>query len=182
MSRGALPAGMNVQVPGAPCVLQDMHLSVQAVLQQTPSTQKPLPHSLAQPQESPGFFVPPASALHWIFMSTDPSFGFDPPPDEQPAMASPIARAATSIARRRRVDELGDSTPRPWGSPCPRQAGENLPVTLPIPRVYHVVRFRKSRLLTAVCFFSTLRDETDGRNGGRSGFRLHLRGSEAYNM
>jgi len=133
---------MNVQLPGELCVLQDMHLSVQAVLQQTPSTQKPLWHSLAQPHASPGFFVPPASALHWIFMSTDPSFGFPPPPEEQPAMTSPIARAATSIARRRRVDELRAGTPRRWGSSCPRQAGEILPVTLPIPRVYHVVRVR----------------------------------------
>jgi hypothetical protein len=140
MSRGALPAGTNVQVPGDPWVLQDWHLSVQAVVQQTPSTQKPLWQSLAQPQLSPGFFVPPASALHWIFMSTDPSTGCDPPPDEQPAMASPIARATTSIARRRHVDELSASTPRRWGSPCRRQAGENLPITLPISRVYHVVR------------------------------------------
>src|SRR5207342_2299672 len=116
-SRGAPPAGTNVQVPGALCVLQDWHLSVQAVVQQTPSTQKPLWQSLAQPQLSPGFFVPPASALHWIFMSMDPPTGCDPPPDEQPATASPIARATTSIARRWRVDEPGAGTPRRWGSP-----------------------------------------------------------------
>ena len=101
-----------MHMPGALCVLQDIHLSVQAVVQQTPSTQKPLPHSLAQPQLSPSFFVPPASALHWIFMSTDPSTGCDPPPDEQPAMTSPIARATTSIVRRCRVDEPGAGTPR----------------------------------------------------------------------
>jgi hypothetical protein len=39
---GAPPAGTNVQVPGDPWTLQAMHVPVQAVLQQTPSTQNPL--------------------------------------------------------------------------------------------------------------------------------------------
>ena len=40
--RGAPPAGTEAQIPGDPCTLQDRHVPVQAVLQQTPSTQKPL--------------------------------------------------------------------------------------------------------------------------------------------
>jgi hypothetical protein len=39
---GALPAGTNVQLPGDPGTLHAMHVPVQAVLQQTPPTQKPL--------------------------------------------------------------------------------------------------------------------------------------------
>jgi hypothetical protein len=39
---GAPPAGTNVQIPGDPWTLHAMHVPVQAVLQQTPSTQKPL--------------------------------------------------------------------------------------------------------------------------------------------
>jgi hypothetical protein len=51
--RGAPPAGTNAQVPGAPAVLHDLHVSVQAVLQQTPSTQNPLAQSPAHPQAAP---------------------------------------------------------------------------------------------------------------------------------
>jgi len=39
---GALPAGTDVHVPGDPWTLHAMHVPVQAVLQQTPSTQNPL--------------------------------------------------------------------------------------------------------------------------------------------
>jgi hypothetical protein len=39
---GAPPAGTNVHVPGEPWTLHAMHVPVQAVLQQTPSTQNPL--------------------------------------------------------------------------------------------------------------------------------------------
>lgn len=51
--RGAPPAGTNPQIPGAPGVLQALQVSVQAVLQQTPSTQKPLEQSPAQPHACP---------------------------------------------------------------------------------------------------------------------------------
>jgi hypothetical protein len=39
---GAPPAGTNVQMPGDPWTLHAMQVPVHAVLQQTPSTQKPL--------------------------------------------------------------------------------------------------------------------------------------------
>jgi hypothetical protein len=51
--RGDSPAGTNAQIPGAPVVLQDLHVSVQALLQQTPSTQNPLAQSPAHPQGAP---------------------------------------------------------------------------------------------------------------------------------
>jgi len=58
-SRGAPPAGTNEQVPGDPCTSHALQVSVQDVLQQTPSTQNPLAHSPAQPQAWP-FILPPA--------------------------------------------------------------------------------------------------------------------------
>ncbi len=39
---GSVPAGMAAQVPSAPAALHCSQVPVQAVLQQTPSTQKPL--------------------------------------------------------------------------------------------------------------------------------------------
>ena len=50
---GATPAATNEQTPGAEGVLQDLQLSVQALLQQTPSTQKSLVQSALQPQAAP---------------------------------------------------------------------------------------------------------------------------------
>jgi hypothetical protein len=136
-SRGAPPAGTNVQTPGDPWVLQARHLSVQAVLQQTPSTQKPLWQSLAQAQLSPGFPVPPASAVQWP-ASVDASMrpGGPPPPDEQPATASAINSAMDSIARRHREDSRRAGVPHPWGARRQGRAGETAPIT----RQYHVVR------------------------------------------
>ena len=61
--RGRSPAATYEQVPGAEAVLQDLQVSVQLVLQQTPSTQKPLAQSLSQPQAIPFvFWVPPSCA------------------------------------------------------------------------------------------------------------------------
>ena len=40
-----VPAGMNEQVPSTPVTAHDMHWVVHALLQQYPSTQKPLPQS-----------------------------------------------------------------------------------------------------------------------------------------
>ncbi len=51
--RGATPAGTNPQIPGEPGVLQALHVSVQALLQQRPSTQNPLAQSPGQPHASP---------------------------------------------------------------------------------------------------------------------------------
>jgi hypothetical protein len=51
--RGASPAGTNAQIPCDPAVLQDLHVSPQALLQQTPSTQNPLAQSPPHPQATP---------------------------------------------------------------------------------------------------------------------------------
>ena len=52
-SRGGEPAGTEAQTPGELGVLQDLQVPVQALLQQRPSTQKPLAQSPAQPQARP---------------------------------------------------------------------------------------------------------------------------------
>ncbi|PYQ19103.1 MAG: hypothetical protein DMF79_13410 [Acidobacteria bacterium] len=55
--------GTFVQVPNAPGTSQAMHCAVQAVLQQKPSAQKPLPHWFAPAHEAPlaclGTQIPP---------------------------------------------------------------------------------------------------------------------------
>jgi hypothetical protein len=51
--RGGSPAATKLQVPGADVVPHDLHVSVQALLQQTPSTQNPLAQSPAQPHAVP---------------------------------------------------------------------------------------------------------------------------------
>jgi hypothetical protein len=57
--RGVAPVGTTSQVPSEPGRLHDMHVPVHAELQQTPSTQNPLPHSAAQEQGCPRFVWPP---------------------------------------------------------------------------------------------------------------------------
>jgi len=57
--RGAPPAGTKAQIPGALALLHDLHVSAQALLQQTPSTQNPLAQSPAHPQAAP---------LAWIIL------------------------------------------------------------------------------------------------------------------
>jgi hypothetical protein len=59
-ARGAAPFATNEHVPGAAVVLHALHVSAQAVLQQTPSTQNPLVQSPPHPHASPfAFFIPP---------------------------------------------------------------------------------------------------------------------------
>ena len=52
-----LPAGLNWQVPGADARLQLSQAPEQALLQQVPSTQKPLRHWLPWPQACPRLFL-----------------------------------------------------------------------------------------------------------------------------
>jgi hypothetical protein len=97
-SRGTPPAGTKLQVPGDPWTLQDLQLSVQAVLQHTPSTQVPLWQSLAQPQASPFILLPLASPLVQlidpsVLPSLPPPSGVWPDP-LQPAAAIAIIRNA----------------------------------------------------------------------------------------
>jgi hypothetical protein len=65
-SRGATPTGTKLQVPTAPWTLQDLHVSVQADEQHTPSTQNPLVHSPSQPQAAPFALCPASPAAHDI--------------------------------------------------------------------------------------------------------------------
>jgi hypothetical protein len=63
-ARGAAPFATKVHVPGADWVLHALHVSPQAVLQQTPSTQNPLTQSPPHPQACPLAFRIPAVPLH----------------------------------------------------------------------------------------------------------------------
>ena len=57
-STGASPSGTGEQVPIRPGTLQAWQVPRQALLQQTPSTHLPLPHSSWQPQAWPLSFLP----------------------------------------------------------------------------------------------------------------------------
>jgi hypothetical protein len=94
--RGAPPAATKAQTPGAEGVLQDLQVSWQALSQQTPSTQKPLPHSASQPQAAP-FARWPASLQA---PPSRPPSGLLPPPPLGPWQPA-IISAAVSAARRR---------------------------------------------------------------------------------
>jgi hypothetical protein len=64
-TRGFVPATTKVHVPGEPAAAQVLHASVQAVLQQTPSTQKLLAQSVAHAHACPeAFFVAASPPLH----------------------------------------------------------------------------------------------------------------------
>ena len=78
--RGGSPAATNVHVPGAEMVLQALQVSLHAVLQQTPSAQKPLAQSPSQPQAVPFVFLVPASCVHAT--ASAPASCLPPPPDE----------------------------------------------------------------------------------------------------
>jgi hypothetical protein len=78
-ARGASPRATNEQVPIAPGSAHDLHVSVQAALQQTPSAQKPLAHSPAHPHAWPLVFfaasaltqAAPGPASPWSFFLGD---------------------------------------------------------------------------------------------------------------
>ena len=75
---GATPSATSEQTPGADGVLQDLQVSVQALLQQTLSTQKPLAQSASQPQVVPLVLRAPPS-VHDL-PSAPPSTLPTPPP------------------------------------------------------------------------------------------------------
>jgi hypothetical protein len=112
--RGALPAGTMVQTPGDPCTLQARQVSLQEVLQQTPSAQKPLWQSLLQAQASPFGRPAPASAMQLtVIVSSDPSRPasgrlLDDPPQPNTPSASSSATASTRAGEL--PDKLVDCT------------------------------------------------------------------------
>jgi hypothetical protein len=119
-ARGFMPADTNVHVPMAVGAEHVLHVSVQAVLQQTPSTQKLLVHSELQPQAWPSSFCPRASAGHFpsppwpppsrassgtktLILVSPPSVrcGFDREPQPDANAEASIASATTTHARAR---------------------------------------------------------------------------------
>jgi hypothetical protein len=98
--RGGTPRGIAVQVPWKPGTLQAWQVSWQALLQQNPSTQLPLPHSPAQTQASPLRLLPStaASAQEPGTLSTP----FVPP-------------SGLGIEERSNLQELVPIGPRPGG-------------------------------------------------------------------
>jgi hypothetical protein len=55
---GSVPAGIGEQVPIVPAMSHDMQVPVQALLQQTPCAQWPVPQSESAVQVVPGTFLP----------------------------------------------------------------------------------------------------------------------------
>jgi hypothetical protein len=81
--RGPSPAATKLQVPGADFVSHDLHVSVQAVLQQIPSTQNPLVQSAAHPQAAPlAALAPPSRPQPTAASPLPPSF-LEGPGDEE---------------------------------------------------------------------------------------------------
>jgi len=109
--RGAPPAGTALQFPGDPWTLQAIHVPVQAVLQQTPSTQKPLWQSRSQPQVSPIIpaLVPPA--VQPPAASDDASMVAVPLFDEPQAPRPSTRETAIAASAERIKDELTARTP-----------------------------------------------------------------------
>jgi hypothetical protein len=110
---GATPAGTNEQTPGAAGVLHDLQVSLQALSQQIPSTQNPLPQSAAHPQAAPLARWAPPSAPQ--VAPSCPAFGFGVPPPPcplQPATANAAPRSATSSGSWGRRCITTSSTPR----------------------------------------------------------------------
>ena len=63
-SAGGMPAGTGAHMPALPGTSHFWQVPLQALLQQTPSTQKPEPHSSAQLQRSPMPFLSTTAWLH----------------------------------------------------------------------------------------------------------------------
>jgi hypothetical protein len=92
--RGVPPAGTKAQIPGAPAVLQDLHVSVQALLQQTPSTQNPLAQSPSHPQPPP---LTPLILLVPLQATVDASL---PPSWTDPSARDALERKPHPVAQR----------------------------------------------------------------------------------
>jgi hypothetical protein len=115
-------AAADVHVPREPVAVQVMELSVQAVLQQTPSTQNPLKHSAAAVQEAPsGAEQMPMQALSTWASSPTAASGRCPSCSLRlQATAASETRTETMAARRlmprylaRVARSVTESTPAP---------------------------------------------------------------------
>jgi len=70
---GAVPLATLLQVPTVPVMLHDLHVPVQAWLQQTPCAQKPESHSFAVVQLAPVGFSVQVFALQMFGATQSPS-------------------------------------------------------------------------------------------------------------
>jgi len=126
-TRGAVPAGTNPQSPGELGVLQDLQVSVQALLQQTLSTQKPLAQSPEQPQATPLVLRMPFVLLHMtggppsVAPSEPPSPLGLPPLLWQPPATTAAARMTAAAQTPRRKADLNAGC-RPECSPMPHRS------------------------------------------------------------
>ena len=108
---GSCPAGTGEQYPALPVRLQVVHMLVQAVSQQTPSTQKPRSHWLACVHATPTPSLPAASGVGDEPSTPDESSGASPAPASGRATsASPTsATIGTSGGACRASNEEGRS-------------------------------------------------------------------------
>ena len=116
---GATPAATNEQMPGAEGVLQDLQLSVQALLQQTPSTQKLLVQSVSQPQAAPLVLRAPASP-HDLLSGPPSGLPTAPPPwllPWHPAIANANRVARANFAGNPLTSEEDNPLMGYWGWP-----------------------------------------------------------------
>jgi hypothetical protein len=114
---GATPAATNEQIPGAEGVLHDLQVSVQALLQQMPSTQKPLVQSASQPQAAPLVLRAPPS---WHDLRSAPPSTLGPPPPWllwHPAVASANRAARVSFAGNPLTAGEDNPSTTYWGRP-----------------------------------------------------------------
>jgi hypothetical protein len=103
-TRGGAPAGTNAHSPGELGVLQDLQVSVQALLQQTLSTHNPLAQSPLQPQARPLVLRMPFELLQvTVPPSADPSTPPSPlgplPWPPQPRNSAAATTSAANSAR-----------------------------------------------------------------------------------
>ncbi len=113
---GATPAATNEQTPGAEAVLHDLQVSVQALLQQTPSTQKPLVQSASQPQSAPLVMRAPPSPHD---LPSGPPSTLGPPGWLlwQPAIASANRAPRATFAGNPLTAEEHNPATGSWGRP-----------------------------------------------------------------
>jgi hypothetical protein len=92
-SRGLTPSGTNAHVPSDPGTLHALHVSLHALPQHTPSTQKPLAQSASQPHAVPLTLLVAPPSLPQATRSLPASFGAPLPPPH-PAMTRMSDRTA----------------------------------------------------------------------------------------
>src|SRR5205807_348850 len=104
LPRGSAPDGTSEQAPSDPVTLQLRQVPLQALSQQTPSTQKPLPQSVSSVQTAPFGFLP---VVHLGPAAPKPGA-----PPQAPA-SCPASAAAGTLTQAPRAP----GTLQPWQVP-----------------------------------------------------------------